>query len=86
METFLVTATRSYAPGPDSSLSQELKPSRQHSRLEDEERFRADTLTPRLQGGIEGGFASRPEAPTLAVMSSTRRPSNGFARRIADRW
>jgi hypothetical protein len=38
-----------------------------HESRESWERFRDDTLMPRLQGGIEGGFASPPQETTFEV-------------------
>jgi hypothetical protein len=38
-----------------------------HDSRESWERFRNDTLMPRLQGGIEGGFASPPQETTFEV-------------------
>lgn len=38
-----------------------------HDSRESWERFRDDTLMPRLQGGIEGGFTSPPQETTFEV-------------------
>jgi hypothetical protein len=38
-----------------------------HDSRESWERFRDDTLMPRLQAGIEGGFATPPQETTFEV-------------------